>query len=151
MEIRFFEKGRPPPKGAAFFKKATLQFLENWIQNKCYKIHSILYKNIKNSKWLNFDLHGSKLDDSTTNRTISTRSVYLRRWFNLVITFATCVQFRRFDNRLKEESQGFQSVIESLNFDTCSESYGQIETWSWIARSRRDQSIGCQIVQFGPM
>ena len=100
---------------------------------------------------LKFDLQGSKLDDLTTNRTISTRSIDLRLWFEFTIAFTACAQFCRFYNRLKEESRGFQSVIESSKMNTCSENYDQIEVWSWIVRSRRDRSIGCQIVSFGPL
>ena len=117
-----------------------------------YKIHiGFEIKIMKISKLARIDLQGSKLDDLTTDRLISVRSTDLRPSFDLSITFATCIQFWRFDNRLKALTLLFQSVIESSKLDTCSGIYGQIESWSRIDRSRRDQSIGCQIVQFGPL
>ena len=110
-----------------------------------------LYWNSLSYHWPHFDLQGSKLYDLTTDRLISARSTDLRPCFDVVTTFATCVQLWWFDNQLKEESQGFQSLIESSNLDAWRSGYGQIESVSLIDSSRRDLSIGCQIVQFGPL
>ncbi len=47
---------------------------------------------MKNSNFPNFGRQGSKFDDLTTDREISTRSIYFARSFDSAITFATCVE-----------------------------------------------------------
>ena len=86
IEIRFFEKGRPPPKGAAFFKKATLQF--------CKLLTKSMHK---------FEFIFCKIYAWIINK--FTQAVYHNFWnkstekHKYVISRSARVQIGRFDNQ----------------------------------------------------